>query len=380
MGPLQETTIIELAGLGPGPMAAMMLGDMGADVIRVERLRGNPYDNLVHRRHVVQNRNRRSIAVDLQRPEGTEIVLRLAERADALIEPFRPGVAARLGVGPDACLARNPKLVYGQITGWGQAGPLSLSAGHDINYVALTGVLHAIGRKGERPVPPLNLVGDYGGGAMLLAFGLVCGILEARNSGRGQVIDAAMIDGAALLLGPIFGMHAGGFWRDERGVNMLDSGAHFYNVYETSDGKYVSIGAIEPHFYSLLLEKLEIDSAKLPDQMDASSWHEMEQRFVTVFRTRTRDEWCRLLEGSDACFAPVLSIDESQYHPHAVIRGAYVDVDGAPQPAPAPRFSRTAAARPRPAPETGEHTEQVLRECGYTSQQVSQFRQNRVVG
>lgn len=379
MGPLEGLTIIELAGLGPGPVAAMMLGDMGADVIRVERIRPNPLDRLIHRRYAIQNRNRRSVAIDLQRPEGAEAVLRLVEKADALIDPFRPGVARRLGIGSEASLARNPRIVYAQMTGWGQTGPLAQSAGHDINYIALTGALHAIGRRGERPVPPLNLVGDFGGGAMLLAFGLVCGILEAGRSGRGQVVDTAMIDGAALLFAPIFGMHAGGVWRDERGSNLLDSGAHFYNVYETRDGKFVSIGSIEPQFYSLLLEKLGVDGSTLPDQMDAAAWPDLEERFAAIFRTRTRDEWCTILEGTDACFAPVLSIDEAPRHPHSVAREAYVQVDGVLHPAPAPRFSLTRAAHPLTAPEAGEHTDEVLRECGYTAQEVAGLRAGGVV-
>src|SRR6266508_4220945 len=277
MGPLAGLKIIELAGIGPGPMTAMMLGDMGADVVRIDRARSGPMERLVEPRYSVHGRSRRSVAVDLQKPGAAEVVLRLIESADGLVEPFRPGVTERLGIGPDDCLARNPKLVYGRMTGWGQDGPYASAAGHDINYIALSGALHAIGRAGEPPVPPLNLVGDFGGGGMLLAFGMVCGLLEAQRSGRGQVVDAAMVDGAALLFGALFGLHAAGIWKDERGVNMLDSGAPFYDVYETRDGKYVSIGSIEPQFYTLLLEKLGLAGAEFPAQMDRERWPEMKQ-------------------------------------------------------------------------------------------------------
>lgn len=379
MGPLAGLTVVELAGIGPAPMTAMMLGDMGADVVRVERLQPAPLDNLVDRKYAVQNRNRRSIALDLRRPEGVDAVLRLVEKADALIEPFRPGVAERLGVGPEVCKARNKRLVYGRMTGWGQEGPLAQSAGHDINYIALTGALHCIGRKGERPVPPLNLLGDYGGGGMLLAFGMLCGLIEAMKSGQGQVVDAAMVDGTTLLFSTIFGLHSGGYWRGERGTNVLDTGAHFYNTYETSDGKYVSIGSIEPQFYSLLLEKLGLDGRHLPRQMDIESWRGMEERFGSLFKSRTRDEWCRILEGTDVCFAPVLSIDEAPRHSHAVAREAYVTVGGALQPAPAPRFSRSHTEVPRVTPVLGEHTDEVLRECGFTPLEVEKLRTDGVV-
>jgi alpha-methylacyl-CoA racemase len=380
MGPLAGLTIVELAGIGPGPMAAMMLGDMGADVIRVDRTREAAMDFLSDPRFAVHTRSRRSIAVNLQQPEGVDVVLRLAQRADGLIEPFRPGVAERLGVGPDRCLAANPRLVYGRVTGWGQEGPLARAAGHDINYIALTGLLHAIGRAGERPVPPLNLVGDFGGGGMLLAFGMVCGLLEARRSGQGQVIDAAMVDGAALLFGSLFGLHNAGYWKDERGVNLLDTGAPFYDVYETKDGKFVSVGAIEPQFYALLLEKTGLAKDTLPPQMDRDAWPAMKDRLAAVFRTRTRDEWCAIMEGSDVCFAPVLSIAEAPAHPHARARAAYVDVAGAPQPAPAPRFSRTRPEVSRPAPRRGDHTEEILGEAGFTPAEIKELRAAGAIG
>ena len=379
MGPLAGFRIIELAGIGPGPMGAMLLGDMGADVIRVDRATPATMDRMTDPRYAVHNRSRRSIAVDLQRAEGAALVLRLVARADGLIEPFRPGVAERLGVGPEPCLAANPRLVYGRITGWGQDGPLAKAAGHDINYIALTGLLHAIGHAGERPVPPLNLVGDYGGGGMLLAFGMVCGLLEAQRSGKGQVFDAAMMDGAALLFGSLFGMHAAGHWADQRGVNLLDSGAPFYDVYETSDGKFVAVGAIEPQFYALLLEKTGLAGEKLPHQMDRQAWPAMKQRLAAVFRTKTRDEWCGIMEGTDVCFAPVLSIGEAPAHPHARARGAYVDVGGVAQPAPAPRFDRTPAARPSTAPTRGGHTEDVLAECGFDAGQIKALFEAEVV-
>jgi alpha-methylacyl-CoA racemase len=377
-GPLAGFRIIELAGIGPGPMGAMMLGDMGADVIRIDRPSpeagaGIPPSFRVH------ERSRRSVVVDLRHPDGVNVVLRLAARADALIDPFRPGVAERLGIGPHVCLAANERLVYARITGWGQEGPLAGAAGHDINYIALTGVLHAIGREGEAPVPPLNLIGDYGGGGMLLAFGIVCALLEAARSGKGQVVDAAMIDGAALLLGLVSGRQAAGVWADRRGVNLLDSGAPFYEVYETRDGKYVSIGALEPRFYRLLLDKLGCPPEELP-QADVTRWPDGKTRLAEIFRTRTRDEWCRILEGSDACFAPVLSIAEAPLHRHALARRAYVEVDGVTQAAPAPRFSRTPGGA-RAAPSSpGVHGSEVLAECGFAPDEIAHLQRAGVVG
>ncbi len=376
MGPLSGFTIIELAGIGPGPMAAMMLGDMGADVIRVDRAGAAVTDRLVKREHNVHGRSRRSISVDLQKTEGQEIVRRLAAKADGLIDPFRPGVTERLGIGPDECLRLNPRLVYCRMTGWGQEGPLAKAAGHDINYIALTGLLHAIGRKGEKPVPPLNLVGDFGGGGMLLAFGIVCGLLEAQRSGKGQVVDAAMTDGAALLFGAISGLHASGYWTDERGANLLDSGAHFYDVYETRDRKYVSVGSIEPQFYKILLDKLDLAGADLPAQMDRSAWPALKERFAAIFKTKTRAEWCQIMEGTDICFAPVLGIAEAPEHSHNQARQAYVNVEGAWQPAPAPRFSRTPPAVQGAAPERGSHTDDVLALAGYSPREVEALRQS----
>jgi alpha-methylacyl-CoA racemase len=373
MGPLAGIRLIEIAGIGPGPMAAMMLGDLGADVIRVDRIHPSGPERFRDPRHAVHQRSRRSIAVDLKKPGAAEVVLRLAAGADGLMEPFRPGVAERLGIGPEPCLARNPKLVYGRMTGWGQQGPLAKAAGHDINYIALTGVLHAIGPAGGKPVPPLNLVGDFGGGGMLLALGMVCGLLETARSGRGQVIDAAMVDGAALLFGGVFGMHAAGLWTNQRGANMLDGGAHFYDTYETKDGRYVAIGSIEPQFYALLLQKTGLADAALPDQMDKDAWPAMKQRLAAIFRTKTSEEWCAIMEGSDICFAPVLSVAEAPHHPQALARDAYVNIDGVPQPAPAPRFSRTPPAA-RVAPRRGEHTDQVLAEVDFDANEIAALR------
>ncbi len=378
MGPLAGIRLIEIAGIGPGPMAAMMLGDLGADVIRVDRVRPSGPERFSDPRHAVHYRSRRSIAVDLQKPGSAEIVLRLAANADGLMEPFRPGVAERLGIGPEPCLARNPRLVYGRMTGWGQEGPLAKAAGHDVNYIALTGALHTIGPAGGKPVPPLNLVGDFGGGGMLLALGMVCGLLETARSGQGQVIDAAMVDGAALLFGAAFGMHAAGLWTDRRGANMLDGGAHFYDTYETKDGKYVAIGSIEPQFYALLLEKTGLADATLPDQMDKDAWPVMKERLAAIFRAKTRDEWCAIMEGSDICFAPVLSVAEAPQHPHSIARDAYVDIEGVPQPAPAPRFSRTPPAA-RVAPRRGEHTDHILTEAGFNANEIADLHKNGTI-
>jgi alpha-methylacyl-CoA racemase len=311
MGPLAGIRLIEVGGIGPCPMAAMMLGDFGADIVRIDRIASSRPGYAADPKVAVNSRSRRSIAVDLTRPAGIELVLRLVERSNGLMEPFRPGVAERLGFGPEVCLSRNPALVYGRMTGWGQTGPLSNAAGHDLNYIAVTGALHAIGRAGDKPTIPLNLVGDYGGGGMLLAFGMLCGLLEARTSGKGQTVDAAMVDGAAILFSAIYGMHASGTWRDERACNLLDGGAHFYNVYETSDGKHISIGSIEPQFYALLLSKLGLDEKVLPEQMDYSSWAVMTERLARIFKTKTRDQWCDVMDGTDVCFAPVLSISEA---------------------------------------------------------------------
>lgn len=375
-GPLTGYRIVELAGIGPGPFAGMMLSDMGAEVLRVDRAAAAGGSGRRPSGDVL-GRGRRSIAVDLKTAEGRDTVLRLAESADALIEGFRPGVTERLGIGPDECLARNPKLVYGRMTGWGQTGPYAPTAGHDINYIALSGTLGLIGRKGERPVPPLNLVGDFGGGGMFLAFGIVCGILEASRSGQGQVIDAAMVDGAAVLAGMMYGLKAVGAW-GERGTNLLDTGAWFYDVYETADGEYISLGSIEPQFLAEMLRLTGLaddGNGALPDQNDRSTWPAMKDRLAALVKTRTRDEWCRLLEGSDACFAPVLSPDEAVSHPHNVERGTFTEVDGIVQPAPAPRFSRTIPAVAGPPPRPGEHTDSALADWGFSESEIAKLRE-----
>ncbi len=336
MGPLAGIRIVEFAGIGPGPFAAMLLSDMGADVIRIDRKGGR-----VPHKTEITYRGRKSVTLDLKKPEAVEAALKLIARADALVEGFRPGVMERLGLGPEPCLARNPKLVYGRMTGWGQMGPLAEAAGHDINYIALTGALHAIGNAGGKPVPPLNLVGDFGGGALYLAFGLVCGLLEAKRSGKGQVVDAAMTDGAASLMAMFYGMTASGMWADRRGSNLLDSGAHFYDTYETKDGRFVAIGSIEPQFYRELLEKTGITDPAFQAQMDRNAWPALKEKLAAVIRTKTRDEWDALMLGSDVCYAPVLSLAEAPTHPHNMARKTFVEIDGIVQPAPAPRFSRT---------------------------------------
>ncbi len=374
MGPLQGFRIIELAGIGPGPFCGMMLSDMGAEVIRIERIRpgsSRPRDVLA--------RNRRSVAVDLKSPAGVATVLRLVESADALFEGFRPGVTERLGLGPQDCQARNPKLVYGRMTGWGQDGPLASAAGHDINYIALTGALHAIGRPGEKPVPPLNLVGDFGGGGMLLAYGLVCALLETQRSGEGQVVDAAMVDGAASLMAMFYTMSAGGMFTDQRGTNLLDGGAHFYDTYETSDGKYICIGSIEPQFYALLVEKAELDAERFSAQMDAGQWPALKDEIAAVFKSKTRDEWCEIMEGTDICFAPVLSVFEAPDHPHNKARNTFVEFDDMTHPAPAPRFSRTVPELSHGSRAPGEDTEAVLLDCGFNEDEVSQLKEQGVI-
>ena len=379
MGPLTGVRIIEIAGIGPGPFCAMMLADMGADVIRVDRASGvRGGDPAVPPADLI-NRGRRSIGIDLKSPDGVETVLRLVETADGFIEGFRPGVAERLGIGPGDCLARNPRLAYGRMTGWGQDGPYAPTAGHDINYIALAGALDSFGRAGEAPVPPLNLVGDFGGGGLYLAFGLVCAILEARSSGEGQVVDAAMVDGAASLMTFIHGFRAMGIWNDERGTNMLDTGAHFYDVYECADGNYVSIGSIEPQFYAELREKLGLDDERWAAQMSRTGWPGLKAELREIFATRTRDEWCELLEGSDVCFAPVLSMAEAPAHPHTVARGTFTEVAGVPQPRPAPRFSRTDSEIQGPPPHAGQHTDDVLGELGFSAPEISALRESGAV-
>lgn len=360
MGPLKGIKIIELGGLGPGPFAGMLLADMGAEVILVERA-GGQYK---HRMPDCSRRGKRSIALNLKDPKDMDTLLQLIEKADVLFEGFRPGVMERLGIGPDVCLERNPKLVYGRMTGWGQTGPLAHAAGHDINYISLTGALAGIGRKGEKPVPPLNLVGDYGGGGMFLVTGILAALIEAAKSGKGQVVDAAMTDGSAVLMAMFNSLHAMGAWSTQRGANLLDTGAHFYDTYETKDGKYVSIGSIEPQFYALLMEKAKLDPETFGSQMDMANWPRMTKQLEIVFKTKTREEWCELMEGTDVCFAPVLDFIEAQDHPHNVARKTYIDVEGMKQPAPAPRFSRTPSEVSHGAHAAGEDSESILSDWG----------------
>ncbi|HEX2577595.1 MAG TPA: CaiB/BaiF CoA-transferase family protein [Aquihabitans sp.] len=374
MGPLAGIKIIEIAGIGPGPYGAMLLADLGADVVRIDRA-GNvtggdpatpPGDLLA--------RGRRSVGVDLKHPDGVATVLELVAGADALVEGFRPGVMERLGLGPDVCLARRPELVYARMTGWGQDGPYASSAGHDINYIALAGALEPLGRAGEQPTPPINLVGDFGGGGMMLAFGVCAALLEARSSGQGQVIDAAMVDGAASLMTMTWSFREMGMWQDERGTNMLDTGAHFYDTYETSDGRYVSIGSIEPQFYRELLRLTGLEGAELPAQHDRSQWPAMKERLAEVFRAKTSAEWCELMEGTDVCFAPVLPMAEAPHHPHLAERGTFTEVAGVTQPAPAPRFSRTPGSIERPPPHAGQHTDEVLGSWGLPAERIEALR------
>ena len=380
MGPLAGYKVIELAGIGPGPLCAMMLSDMGAEVVRVERLEPSGLGLPKAPKFDLLNRGRRSVAIDLRKKEGAETLLRLVEKADALIEGFRPGVTERLGIGPAQCFVHNPKLVYGRMTGWGQEGPLAQAAGHDINYISLVGALHSIGRAGEAPVPPLNLVGDFGGGGLYLAFGIVCGLLEASKSGRGQVVDSAMVDGAASLMTMFYGLRAMGIWTDQRGENLLDGGAHFYDVYPTADDQYISVGSIEPKFYGELLRLTGLEGKSLPGQLDRTRWPEMREVLRAVFRTKTRDEWCAIMEGTDVCFAPVLSMEEAPNHPHNKVRGTFVEVAGVIQPGPAPRFSRTQAEiQGPPAQQPGQDTDAVLSDWGFTAEEIANLRTARIV-
>lgn len=356
-GPLAGIKIVEFAGIGPGPFCGMLLSDQGADVVRIDR-KGPGRDS----KFSVESRGRRSVALDLKDPADIETALKLIGKADGLIEGFRPGVMERLGLGPDVCLERNPALVYGRMTGWGQTGALSHSAGHDINYISITGAYHAMGRAGETPAPPLNLVGDYGGGALYLAFGLLAGLLHAKATGEGQVLDVAMSDGAASLASMFYGMRAAGFWTDERGANMLDGGAHYYDAYETSDGKLISIGSIEPQFYALLLEKAEITDPQFQKQNDKSAWPEMKEKIAALFKTKTRDEWCSIMEGTDICFAPVLSMAEAPDYKHNKDRETFIEVEGVVQPNVAPRFMKTPGKVQGPPPRIGAHNEEVLKD------------------
>ena len=378
-GPLSGVKIIELAGIGPGPLCSSLLSDMGADIVRIDRNAPSGLGSPRTPKTDVSRRGRHSISIDMKHPDGIAALLRLIDQADALIDPFRPGVTERLGVGPEDCLARNPKLVYGRMTGWGQEGPLSQAAGHDLNYLALTGVLNAIGPK-ELPMPPLNVVADMGGGAMSLAFGLLAGIIEARQSGQGQVVDCAMLEGSAYLALGVFGSVAAGMWTDERVSNQLDGGSHFYRCYKTKDDKFVSIASIEAKFYAILLDKLGLDPADLPEQMDRSTWPDMAKRFEGMFAEKTRDEWCEIMEGTDICFAPVLSFEEAPSHPHNQARNSFVEVDGIMQPGPAPRFSRTPASVKSPPPEYGAGTGEGLAEWGFSDAEIAALTEAKAVG
>ena len=376
-GPLAGVRIIELAGLGALPFGSLKLADMGADIVRVDRASDVPSDPQPRPRSA-WDRGRRSVAVDLKHPGGVEAVLQLAEQADVFMESFRPGVAERLGLGPDTLLARNPRIVYGRLTGWGQQGPLAHSAGHSLNYESITGVIRAVGPHGGPPVPLLQIIGDFAGGGLLLAYGVVCALLEARQSGKGQVVDAAMVDGTLSLLAPYFGMAQSGFHTDDMGTNLFDGGAPYYNVYETADGKYISVAPIEAHFYALLVDKMGLAGEALPAQNDRSQWPQLRARFAEVFRTKTREQWCSLLEGTDACFAPVLTFNEARAYPHNVERHAFVG--DAPEVAVAPRLSRTPGDPTTPSPAyPGADTTAVLTEFGFTAGQIDELRSSGAI-
>ena len=377
MGPLQGITIVEIAGIGPGPFAGMLLADLRASVIRIERPGGGMFNGIPELD--ILNRGKKCIVVDLKRPEGVETVLRLVEGADAIFEGFRPGVIEKLGLGPDVCMARNEKVVFGRMTGWGQEGPMALRAGHDINYIALSGALHPVGLKGQRPTVPLNLVGDFGGGGLMLAFGIVSALLEARSSGKGQVVDAAMVDGSSTLMASLFGAVQAGFWKEERGSNMVDSGAHFYDTYETKDGEHMAVGAIEPKFYSQLLEGLGLDEAGLPGQMDMDHWLEMKERFAGIFKTKSQAEWREVFDETDACVSPVLKMSQARNHPHNMARGSYIELDGVYQPNAAPRFSRTTPQVTASTAKLGEHTREVLSGAGMSDADIAALIESGVV-
>jgi len=379
-GPLSGLRIVEIAGIGPGPFAGMMLADHGAEVIRVER--PNAPAGLATAHTDILTRSRRAVAIDLKRPEGVAVLRDLARTADGLIEGFRPGVMERLGLGPEELLKANPRLVFGRMTGWGQTGPMASAAGHDINYIALAGALHAYGRAGEKPTPPINMVGDFGGGGMFLAFGMVSAILNAQRTGQGQVVDCAMVDGAAVLMSMIWSFRAAGLWRDERGVNLLDTGAHFYDTYETADGKYLAVGAIEPQFYAKLRSLAGLDSdPEFDSQMDAGAWKSLKDKLAAVFRARSRDDWMVLFNGTDACVAPVLSMAEAPLHPHNATRGTFVKAEGVTQPAPAPRFLGTPSTPPRMASgDKGADTDGVLAGIGYDEERIAALKRDRILG
>ena len=375
MGPLKGLKIIEMAGIGPGPFCGMVLADLGAKIIRVDRASaigtGSKQD--------AANRGKKSIAVDLKSEEGVEVVLKLVETADAIFEGFRPGVMERLGLGPDVCLERNERIVFGRMTGWGQEGPLANAAGHDINYISLTGALAAIGRPGSPPVPPLNLIGDFGGGGMLLALGLLAALLESKESKKGQVVDAAMTDGSALLMTMIYSMYSSGMWKTSMGSNLLDGGSHFYDTYECKDGKFISLGSIEPQFYALLCQIAELDESIFGKQMSRDSWPEQKEAIKKIILDKTRDEWCELMEGTDVCFAPVLDMSEAPKHPHNVERKTFIDLEGVTQPAPAPRFSRTEPEVVSSPSVVGEHTDEVLTSIGFSDEDINTLKTSGAV-
>ena len=370
MGALDGVRIVEFAGIGPGPFCSMLLADMGADIIRVDRA-ANVGGETGHPKFNTLLRGRKNIAIDLKHPSGLEAALKLCDRADAIVEGFRPGVMERLGLAPDTLLARNPGLVVGRMTGWGQTGPIAHTAGHDINYISLSGALHSIGEEDGPPVPPLNLVGDFGGGALYMAVGMLAGIISARTTGKGQVVDCSMVEGSASLMTSMYGALAQGSWIEERGRNRLDKGAHYYNVYETADGKHVSVGSIEPQFYALLLKHTDLEGADLPDQADRPRWPETRERLRRIFRTKTRDEWTAIMEQTDICFAPVLSMSEAMEHHHNVFRGSFVDVDGVRQPGPAPVFEGTPSSVRRGCARAGEHTNEVLSDWGFAEAEIA---------
>ena len=383
MGPLTGLRVLELASIGPGPLCAMLLADLGATVVRIDRTEPSGLGVSMDVKFDVSGRNRRSVALDIKQPAGRDAALRLIDRADVLIEGWRPGVAERLGLGPADCHARNPGLIFGRMTGFGQTGPLALAAGHDLNYIALTGALHAIGTGGggtDKPVPPLNLVGDYGGGALYLAFGLLAAIFERSRSGQGQVVDAAMVDGASSLMSIFHGMVASGSWNPaERAANLLDGGAPFYDTYATSDGQWVSIGALEPKFFAELVQRIGMDTAYLKTQYDRRCWPAMRADITRLIGAKTRDAWSALLEGTDVCFAPVLRLDEVAKHPHAIARGGYIEVGGITQPAPAPRFSRSQPAQPTAAVKPGSHSSAILAEAGFSTDEITALRASGAV-
>ena len=375
MGPLKGLKIIEMAGIGPGPFCGMVLADLGAEIIRVDRASAIGTGS----KKEPSNRGKKSIAVDLKAKEGVEVVLKLVETADAIFEGFRPGVMERLGIGPEVCLARNDRIVFGRMTGWGQEGPLANAAGHDINYISLSGALAAIGRPGSPPVPPLNLIGDFGGGGMLLALGLVAALLESKESKQGQVVDAAMTDGSALLMTMIYSMQSSGMWKTKMGSNLLDGGSHFYDTYECKDGKFISIGSIEPQFYALLCQIAELDEKVFSKQMSRDLWPEQKEEIKKIFLKKTRDEWCELMEGTDVCFAPVLDMSEAPQHPHNKERKTFIDLEGVTQPAPAPRFSRTEPEVVSSPSIVGEHTNEVLSSIGLSEEDISTLKTSGAV-